>query len=347
MARYTRSLLTALAAAFPDDEWRVLVPECRPNPPIAGIHVVSVRLPSRVLYGLAGVLGHPQLDKLLGGVDVFWAPAPAPLALSPNVPFALSLHDLSWELRPSDFTNYERLWHRIARPRTLAARATRVIPVSDVIRDQAIERWRLDPQRVVTVKEGVHAAEHESSPYEIATIRRAYALPPRYFLYVGALEPRKAPDVLARAFHEAHSAGLDADLVIAGEGRLAATVSGAGVHVLGHVTDAELDHLYASALALVMPSRLEGFGLPPLEAALRGIPSIVSDLPVFRETLGDAAIRVPVNDVAALRQALFELATDAALRNRLAACARNMARQLTPERAAGDIRSVLADAVRQ
>ena len=50
-------------------------------------------------------------------MDVVWAPTIAPLSLSPGVPFVLTIQDLSFELRPGDFTAYERLWHRLARPR--------------------------------------------------------------------------------------------------------------------------------------------------------------------------------------------------------------------------------------
>lgn len=344
IARYVRTLVAALAGAYPDDEWRVLVPEGRPDPPIAGIHLVSARVPSRVLYGLAGVAGWPKLDRLIGGVDVFWAPAPAPLALSAEVPFILSLHDLSWESRPADFTHYERLWHRVARPRALAARATRIIAVSGATREAAMARWQLPPQQIVTVKEGVALPDRLITADEIAAVRRMHSLPPRYFLYVGALEPRKAPETLTRAFGRARSAGIDADLVMVGEGRLATQLAAPGVHLLGHVDDAVLDPLYAGAVALVMPSRAEGFGLPPLEAAVRGVPSIVSDLPVFRETIGDGAMMVAVDDVAAWERALVDMATSASVRDRLSVISRERAREFAPARSAAQVHAVLTEA---
>ncbi len=337
IARYTRTLLVALAQGYPTDEWRVLVPAGTGDPAIPGIHLERVGLPARALYGLAGAIGHPTLDNLLGGVDVFWAPAPAPLALSRNTPLVLSLHDLAWELRASDFTSYERVWHRIARPRRLAERAARTVAVSDTTRAVAIERWRLDPERVLTIREGLQI------PDDPPTSGRVRSLSAPYFLSVGALEPRKAPDLLVRAHQQARSEGLAAELVIAGEGRLMQRLAAPGVHLLGHVSDHELDQLYDGALALVMPSRLEGFGLPPLEAALRGTPSIVSDLPVFRETLGDEALRVPVEDVAALAAAMLQLAADAHMRSGLGARARDLARRFTPEHAAAALHAVFAD----
>ena len=83
-----------------------------------------------------------------------WAPAPAPLAVSAGVPVVLTVHDLSFEHRPADYTRYERLWHRAARPGRLAQGATRVITVSEAVRGQAIAEWGLDPARVVTVLSG-------------------------------------------------------------------------------------------------------------------------------------------------------------------------------------------------
>ncbi len=337
IARYTRTLLSSLAELFGEDEWRILVPGGGPRLAIAGAEVVRVPVPGRLLYGAAGTLGYPHLDKLLGGVDVFWAPTPAPLALSPDVPLVLSLHDLTWETRPEDFTAYERLWHRVARPRRLAARAARVIAVSEVTRAEAISRWQLDPARLVTVAEGVpEPPVAEDSPGQRVP----------YFLSVGALEPRKAPDVLVRAHQAARERGLQADLILVGDGRMRSELGGAGVHVLGHVPDGELSRLYRGAIALLMASRAEGFGLPPLEAAHHGTPSIVSDLPVFRETLGEAAVRVPVGDATALAQAMLELAQDGDMRRSLGTEACRQAGRFDPAEAARRLREVLAEAAR-
>jgi glycosyltransferase involved in cell wall biosynthesis len=205
-----------------------------------------------------------------------------------------------------------------------------VVCVSEATRQAVLGEWRLPEERVHTVLSGVTAPQASDAS---RTERRPF------FLAVGALEPRKAPDVLARAHALARREGLQADLVFAGEGRLAATLQGEGVQVLGRV-DA-LGALYRDALALVMPSRLEGFGFPPLEAALAGTPSIVSDLPVFTETLGDAALRVPPGDERALADALLRLERDEALRARLAADAASAAARLTWPRTAEHFHAIL------
>ena len=67
----------------------------------------------------------------------------------------------------------------------------------------------------------------------------------------------------------------------------------------GHVSDETLACLYAGALAFVSPSASEGFGLPAVEAAASGTALVLSDIPAHRESLGDAALYVPVGDSAA------------------------------------------------
>src|SRR4051794_12238269 len=100
VARYTRSLLGALAAAHPEDEWLAFVPGRERVRAPAGVRVVRHRLPGRALFGAAAVARRPRLDRLLGGVDVVWAPAPAPLALSPGVPLVLTVPPPPFEGAP-------------------------------------------------------------------------------------------------------------------------------------------------------------------------------------------------------------------------------------------------------
>jgi glycosyltransferase involved in cell wall biosynthesis len=338
----TRSLIAALAATSPDDRLHVLVPgRSRWMPPELerdNVRIVQHALPGRVLFGAAAAAGRPRLDRLLGDhVDVLWAPAPAPLAASRSVPLVLSVHDLSFVVRPQDFTAYERAWHALTRPRKLAERATAVVAVSRATRDELARRWGIPPARVTVVRNGVDlpAATPDGAPA---------GLPDRYLLFVGALEPRKAPDLLVDAFGRARARGLDAELVLAGAGRLAPRLQAPGVRLLGQVPRSALPALYAGALALVMPSWLEGFGLPPAEGLAAGTPAVVSDLPVFAEILGGGALRVPPGDAEALAGALLRIAGDAELRAELAAAGAEAIAPLTWARAARGLRAVLAAA---
>jgi glycosyltransferase involved in cell wall biosynthesis len=281
VAQYVTGMLAAL-----DADVRALVPPGAEVP--AGVEAVRMRAPSRVVHGAAALCGRPRLDRMLGDVDLVWLPAPAPVAVG-RTRYALTLHDLSFLERPGDFTRYERAWHRLAQIGRLARRAARVIAVSQAT--AAAARARLGVDAVV-----VPAGPGDPGPLDVAP--RAG----RYFLFVGAREPRKGIDVLLAAHR-----GLDEELVLVGEG-----------HERGRVSREEKAALYAGALAVVLPSWCEGYGYTPLEGYAHGTPAIVSDLPALRETAGPGALYVPPGDAGALREAMRELAADDALRGRLA-----------------------------
>lgn len=314
VARYTAELLPRMRALDPPDDWLV-----------ADL--------GRAGNAAAALVGRPRLGR---GTDVLWLPAPAPTAVA--APYVLTVHDLSWVLRPQDFTAYERVWHRVARLRSLAEHAALLVAVSDATRDAIVSHWGIEERRVRVVRSGpgLAAGGAERGDPE----RR----PQPYFLVVGALEPRKDPATAARALAIARERGLEAQLWFAGEGRLAGAVAGDGVRVLGRQDDGALHELYASALAVVHPALLEGFGFPPVEAAAHGTPSIVADIPVHAETIGDGALRFAAGDAGALAGAMLRLAGDAALRRELAAAGRAAIARLSWDRAAEQTRAALHEA---
>jgi glycosyltransferase involved in cell wall biosynthesis len=97
----------------------------------------------------------------------------------------------------------------------------------------------------------------------------------------------------------------------------------------GAVGDRELDALYRSAVALALPERYAGFGLPLLEAMARGCPVVTSDAACLPEVVGDAGDVVPVGDVDALAAALARLVDDDDHRAARSAAARDHARGFT------------------
>ena len=304
VAEYTRGMLDALE----------------------NVDIVQVGRQPRAAYASAALTGRPRLDRLAGNApDVVWAPAPAPLAVSGGVPFVLTVHDLSWVERPQDFTAYERLWHAVGRLKRIARRADRVV-VDAAATIEPLTRWGVDPDRIRVIHPGVPHRPAGTLPPN---------LPDRYVLAVGALEPRKDPELLKQA-------DLDVDVVFAGTGRLAPRLRGTRLHVIESFTPDQLGALYANAVALAMPSRLEGFGFPPLEAALHGTPSVVTDLPVFRETLGDAALFVPPGDAAALAAAITQAEQDPTLGER----ARERAQRFTWAKAAAQLEDVFEEVAR-
>jgi glycosyltransferase involved in cell wall biosynthesis len=310
VARYTRRMLAALARRA---QVRALVPGRAAVKPVPGVELVRTALPSRLFHGLAALAGWPTVDGALDGPDVTWLPAPAPAAVRGR--YVLTVHDLSWLERPGDFTAYERAWHRAMRFERLLERAAAVVCDASAVAESLAARFGV---RAAVVEPGVD-------------VRPAEPYPGRYVLYVGALEPRKGLDVLAAAW--ARRPLPDAELLIAGEGRVRVE----GARHLGHVDDEALHSLYAGALAVVLPSRLEGYGLTPREAAAHGTPSVVSDLPTLRLP---GTMRVPPGDPDALADALARLPAE---RERLAA---ELPAPRTWAEAAAELHAVLEEAAR-
>ena len=139
-----------------------------------------------------------------------------------------------------------------------------------------------------------------------------------YFLFVGNDKPHKN---VAR-------------LLEAAKGLRLVLVGGAFAGGRGFVSDDELLQLYRGAIALVMPSLEEGFGLPAAEAMACGTPVIVSTTPALVEVTDDAALHVDPLSVGAIRDAMLRVRDDAALREELSVKGRERARRYTWRRCA-------------
>ena len=159
-------------------------------------------------------------------------------------------------------------------------------------------------------------------------------------LFVGRLVPRKAVDVLLRAFKAISLGGGELGLDVVGDGpekeRLVALSSELKlldkVHFLGSMRGPQLNDRFAGADVLVLPSRsthddAEGFGTVFIEAAVFGTPGVGTRTGGIPEAVvdGQTGILVPQDDVEALARAISLLLTDTELRDRMAAAARERA----------------------
>ena len=271
--------------------------------------------------------------------DVFFAPAyTAPVGL--GVPFALTIHDISFIAHPEWFRPRERLRRRWLT--THAARNARVIFTdSEFSRSEIETRLKVEPQRVQVIPPGVaspgsrvlHPASRTPDPGSRTPDPGSHTPDPGarhpLVLFVGSLfNRRRLPDLIA-AFARAAATLPDARLVIVGADRTwpaqdlgsvaASCGAGAKVQVLSYVGEDELRDLYAHASVFAFLSEYEGFGLTPLEAWTAGVPIVVLDTPVAREVYAGAAEYVPCGDIEATAAALGRfLRSPAAGREQLA-----------------------------
>jgi len=251
--RYTEQLHRALAAEFPEDHYELLAPE-------------PGRWWSR---GLPAALRR-------GGFDVFHGTDFA----VPYVPVCgsvMTVHDLSpWKDAP-----WRAASSRVRRRTPWLLRlglARIVVTPTEAIRGEVAGHFKFPPDRVVAVPLAADPAITNTGE-------------PRsnYILMVGTIEPRKNAGLAIAAWRELRRRGADVELKLVGR-NAAGLGAEPGLSLEGAVPDSALPGLYSRALALLMPSHYEGFGLPVVEAFQCATPVIASRDPALMEVAGGAAI---------------------------------------------------------
>jgi len=330
---YVRGLLNALAALETGETYVAFVPsESRDLIP-ASFETVIADVPPfsiRELFLMRRLVARARLDLL--HVPHFLLPAMTPW----SCPVVCTLFDaipFHYPLANPVATAYIAWMMQRA-----ADRARRIITISHAARHDLIEALDCDPAKIEAIPIGV---EEKFFREDVAARGGS-----PYFLYVGRRERHKNLEVLLEAFDAVRRRDPALRLVLAG-GRSERVSGRANVDVPGFVADEELLSLYRGALAVVMPSFMEGFGLPPLEGMALGTPAITSTADALVEVTGDAALHVDPRSAKALADALLRVAHDPALRADLSARGRARARSFTWRRCAEQTRAVYREAMRQ
>jgi alpha-1,3-rhamnosyl/mannosyltransferase len=280
LARYTAELSGALAENFPDDEFALLSDQVFPMPHPSRRNLCCGRPPSNVLerrwwtWGVQREMSRLHCEVFHG--TNFEAP------YAPLRPSVVTVHDLSPWMNPEWHHAADRVRRRT--PWLVGLRiATMIITHTEAVRGEVIDRFRVSPVRVAAVPLG---ASDAFRPVE-ATDR------PPYFLYAGTLEPRKNLYELIEIWRAVRNR-YPVDLLLAGRRRVDfdEPLPEPGLQLLGEVSDADLAQLYSGALAVVYPSRYEGFGLPVLEAMQCGACVLISKDAALREVAGDAGLNL-------------------------------------------------------
>lgn len=235
--------------------------------------------------------------------DVFFAPAyTAPFGI--GIPFAVTIHDISFIAHPEWFRPRERLRRRWLT--THAARTARVIFTdSEFSRSEIEKRLEVGPQRLRVIPPGMTPpGSRIPAPGSRDPV----------VLFVGSLfNRRRLPDLMA-AFARVAATLPDARLVVVGADRtwptqdLRRIAESLGVEtkvdLRSYVQEEELRALYARAAVFGFLSEYEGFGLTPLEALRAQVPIVVLDTPIAREVYGAAAAYVQRGDIEGTAMAL-------------------------------------------
>jgi glycosyltransferase involved in cell wall biosynthesis len=321
LGRYAGALANALLAqgtpltAFVNDPRESFL-----RPPLSELETFTARLPRRRwrLRAAASYFGGSALDRAFPGVGLFHATE----HLLPKLTRARSvftLHDTAYLRFPEHHLPRNRIYLRTMMPRFLR-RADRIIAVSESTRRDALHFYPLDPEKIEVIPEGVEARfRPDIEPDVVSRIRSRYALPDRFLLSIGTIEPRKNLPTLVEAYAALGERHPEVGLVIAGGRgwlyeRFFEQLRSLGLEdrvvLTGYVPEDDIPALLNAAEVFAFPSEFEGFGLPPLEAMACGIPVASSNAASLPEVVGDAGLLLPPRDVGAWVTALDRLLDD-------------------------------------
>jgi len=285
-----------------------------------------------------------------GRYAVAWTPAHTlPFFFPRRAVF--TAHDLGYLTFPDAHPPHQRAYLDLT-TRYSACRATLVMADSQATASDLTHHYHIPPEKIRVVYPGVDERLAPSSFSAIEAVRAKYSLPPRYFLFIGTLQPRKNIARLVQAYalwrSQYKQQTEEVGLVLGGkQGWLfdpTWTEGVAGVQTLGYVAEEDLAPLYSGALAFVFPSLYEGFGFPILEAMLCETPVLCADTSSLPELAEGAALLVNPLHVEAIAQGMHALASDADLRGRLAARGQVQVQRFTWQNAARQALTVLEEA---
>ncbi|HUR34398.1 MAG TPA: glycosyltransferase family 1 protein [Vicinamibacterales bacterium] len=250
-------------------------------------------------------------------IDVLFSPAYS-TPLFTRQPRVVALHDISFAARPDWYAWREGVRRRVLARRSAAA-ARAVVTISEFSKSEIMTRFGTASSKVHVIPPGVDGpgpADASSGPHGETPV-----------LFVGSIFNRRhLPETIA-AFSLVAARHGDAVLHLVGDNRshprqdIAGLVAASGaadrIHWHRYAPDAELRQLYGRARGFVFLSEYEGLGLTPLEALAGGVPSLLLDTAVARESCGPAAAYVSLGSAATIASALERLLYDEAWRRSL------------------------------
>ena len=351
LGRYAHSLVSAMLGEMhtPPTLFYNRTRDTHDIPEWAHVPQRSIRMgykPWRMAVWL-GQQAHLSYRYLTPDVSLFHATEHLLLPLR-GVPTVLTVHDLIFKLFPQHHRKLNYWYLNGAMP-LFVRRANAIIAVSHATKNDLIRHYGTPDNKITVVHEA--AAPHFCvvSDSEVARVRAKYALPERFLLAVGTIEPRKnlarLVESLARLRRDDHRLHL---VVVGAKGwlyedffkRIEALGQQDAVHVLGYVSDEDLPAVFRAATLYVMASVYEGAGLPVLEAMACGVPVVSSRESSMPELGADVPRYFTPHDVDHMTDVIGAVLADEQLRAQMAAAGPERAAKFSWQRAARETLAV-------
>jgi glycosyltransferase involved in cell wall biosynthesis len=328
VATYARDLLKALAEhAVPDEIYAFGSKKHLSDIDSPTFHLVSGNFFN--LQGWTRIVWEQVVLPLKSrqyNVDVMVYPDHTAPLIGKTCPVVITIHDVAFLAYPETFRFMRRTYKSLALQRSVN-QADAIVVVSHATKEECLRFLTVDESKIHVVHNGVDPLFSVVRDQKRLThVKEKYALPDRFILFVGTLEPRKNVLGLVKAFARLNVPTDFCKLVIAGlrgwmyneifdeieAGNLKDRVC-----FLGYVPRDDLVCLYNMAEIFVYPSFYEGFGFPPLEAMACGVPVITSNVSSMPEIAGDAAVLIDPQNTEMLTKTIQELLNDPSKKNDL------------------------------
>lgn len=328
LGNYSRTLVTSLAAYYPQHHYFLFAPKSKPLfKPAAGMRTVLPQKPHHRWLKpvwrsrwVVNDLRHHHINIYHG------LSAELPFGIhNSGVKSVVTMHDLIFERYPKQYNPIDVYTYR--RKAVYACReASRVIAISGQTKADLMEFYRVPEERISVCYQGCDPSfQRQHTADDVKQMKTKYMLPQDYFLYVGSVIERKNLMGIAQAIRSLKGK-LDLPLVVLGDGtgykkevKEYLRKEGLEQQVIWlnethKFAFTDLPALYQGALALLYPSMFEGFGIPILEALWSRTPVITSNGSCFAETGGNAALYVDPFQPAAIANAMEQVVADEVLR---------------------------------
>ncbi|MDX1535228.1 MAG: glycosyltransferase family 1 protein [Candidatus Spechtbacterales bacterium] len=349
VAEYIKNILPEMFSIAPEHSFYIFCSSYRHKVNLEkfnlpNVEILEFRYPNKLFNFFSRYLNFPKVDKIMGGLDIFFSPHFLPVALSENCLRVTTFHDLSFELFPHFFDRKRRLWHKYIKPKKQAELSDAIIAVSESTKSDLEDLYDIDTEKIQVVYSGITTPPAEKNKW--SNIRKKYKLPHEYILSLSTIEPRKNIRSTLRAFRHIASKKEFSHIRLVIAGSLGWSYKDIFAEIknipeiknkiifTGPIDEKDKFEIYKNATIFVYPSLYEGFGFPPLEAMSQGVPAVVSFSTSLPEVTGGAALLVDPTRPIEIADAIEELITDSRLYNKFSEDGKKQATNFTWAKAA-------------
>ncbi|MEZ5018322.1 MAG: glycosyltransferase family 1 protein [Flavipsychrobacter sp.] len=362
LGHYSRTLLTSIFEGFAEHEYYLMAPKKTDRFDASQYNNVHIIEPSGISSSLRSIwranLMKTDLKKLK--IDLYHGLSnEIPLGIhKTGIKTVVTIHDLIFERYAHHDGAIDTAIYR-SKFKYACKKADKVIAISKQTRDDIVEFYNIDPQKIEVCYQSCNAIfQLLLREEEKEAVRARYGLPKEYFLYVGSVVDRKNLLTICKAMKLLQNK-LSIPLVVIGSGgsyfqkvkqyitenRLEESIiflseQEYAANEPRYKNSLDFPAIYQMATAMIYPSVYEGFGLPVLEALWSAIPVITSDQSSLVEVGGDAACLIDPMDEQLMANEMYDIATNAERRSTMIEKGLQHAQNFTPESCAAKVMEV-------